>query len=147
MLFMFPLFKRLLAAQKPAAFITVLLTFNLLHLYKPLVEAQTGATPNWRHLTCGRRKAAFHKIDFDQQRVIGNYILNFYVKLLGLIIEIDCNSHDHKALYDSQRQIYLEGFGLKLYRISDLDVNMHLHTVMVSLEDYIIKTFWYSEGE
>ena len=66
---------------------------------------------------------------------------------LGLITEIDVNSHDHKALYDTQRQIYLEGFGLKLYRISDLDVKMHLHTVMIGLEDYIIKTFRYSEGE
>ena len=92
-------------------------------------------------------KGAFHKIDFDRQRIIGNYIVDFYVKALGLIIEIDGNSHDHKAVYDSQRQIYLEGFGLKLYRISDLDVKMHLHTVMIGLEDYIIKTFRYSEGE
>ena len=92
-------------------------------------------------------KGAFHKIDFDRQRIIGNYIVDFYVKALGLIIEIDGNSHDHKALYDTQRQIFLEGFGLKLYRISDLDVKMHLHTVMIGLEDYIIKTFRYSEGE
>ena len=90
-------------------------------------------------------KGAFHKIDFDRQRIIGNYIVDFYVKALGLIIEIDGNSHDHKALYDTQRQIYLEGFGLKLYRIADLDVKMHLHTVMIGLEDYIIKTFRYSD--
>ena len=92
-------------------------------------------------------KGAFHKIDFDRQRIIGNYIVDFYVKALGLIIEIDGNSHDHKALYDTQRQIFLEGFGLKLYRISDLDVKMHLHTVMIYLEDYIIETFRYTEGE
>ena len=92
-------------------------------------------------------KGAFHKIDFDRQRIIGNYIVDFYVKALGLIIEIDGNSHDHKASYDTQRQIFFEDFGLKLYRISDLDVKMHLHTVMIGLEDYIIKTFRYTESE
>jgi very-short-patch-repair endonuclease len=30
-------------------------------------------------------KGIFHKIDFDRQRVIGNFIVDFYVKKLGLI--------------------------------------------------------------
>ncbi|MDO9276165.1 MAG: DUF559 domain-containing protein, partial [Lutibacter sp.] len=37
-------------------------------------------------------KGKFHKIDFDRQRIIGNYIVDFYVKTLGLVIEIDGNS-------------------------------------------------------
>ncbi|MBP1163359.1 very-short-patch-repair endonuclease [Chryseobacterium sp. PvR013] len=40
----------------------------------------------------------FHTIDFDRQRIIGNYIVDFYVKTLGLIIEIDGSSHDEKEL-------------------------------------------------
>ena len=86
-------------------------------------------------------KGLFHKIDFDRQRIIGNYIVDFYVKRLGLIIEIDGTSHDHKADYDAERQAYLESFGLKMYRISDRDVKMHLQTVMMGLEDYIIGEF------
>jgi len=31
----------------------------------------------------------FHGIDFDRQRIIGNYIVDFYVKNLGLVVEID----------------------------------------------------------
>ena len=34
-------------------------------------------------------KGIFYQIDFDRQRIIGNYIVDFYVKTLGLIIEID----------------------------------------------------------
>ncbi|MCX6294246.1 MAG: DUF559 domain-containing protein, partial [Sphingobacteriales bacterium] len=34
-------------------------------------------------------KGYFHKIDFDRQRIIGNYIVDFYVKSLGLIVEVD----------------------------------------------------------
>ena len=48
-----------------------------------------------------RRK--FHGIDFDRQRIIGNYIVDFYVKSLGLVIEIDGWSHDVKKEYDEKR--------------------------------------------
>ena len=42
------------------------------------------------------RGKIFHNIDFDRQRIIGNYIVDFYVKTLGLIVEIDGTSHDDK---------------------------------------------------
>lgn len=45
-------------------------------------------------------KGNFHKIDFDRQRIIGNYIVDFYVKNLGLVIEIVGASHDDKEVYD-----------------------------------------------
>ena len=41
----------------------------------------------------------FYKIDFDRQRIIGNYIVDFYVKALGLVVEIDGNSHNQKQEY------------------------------------------------
>jgi very-short-patch-repair endonuclease len=92
-------------------------------------------------------KGIFHKIDFDRQRVIGNYIVDFYVKTLGLIIEIDGSSHDDKVAYDAERQAYLESFGLKMYRISDWDVKRHMITVMMGLEDFIIENYRLKESE
>ena len=86
-------------------------------------------------------KGKFHKIDFDRQRIIGNYIVDFYVKTLGLIIEIDGSSHDNKQEYDAIRQAYLESFGLKMYRILDWDVKQHLTGVMQALENYIKQEF------
>ena len=41
-------------------------------------------------------KKKFYAIDFDRQRIIGNYIVDFYVKSLGLVVEIDGSSHDNK---------------------------------------------------
>ena len=41
-------------------------------------------------------KGSFWKLDFDRQRIIGNYIVDFYIKSLGLIIEIDGSSHNNK---------------------------------------------------
>ncbi len=86
-------------------------------------------------------KRKFYKIDFDRQRIIGNYIVDFYVKTLGLIIEIDGNSHNDKVEYDAKRQLYLENLGLKVYRIQDVDVKKNLSFVMIALEKYIVKEY------
>lgn len=67
-------------------------------------------------------KGGFHKIDFDRQRVIGSYIVDFYIKRLGLVIEIDGSSHVGKEEYDLEREDYLRSLGLKIYRIEVSDV-------------------------
>lgn len=86
-------------------------------------------------------KRMFYKIDFDRQRIIGNYIVDFYVKTLGLVVEIDGNSHDNKIEYDAKRQLYLENLGLKVYRIEDIDVKKNISFVMNALAEYIIKEY------
>ena len=86
-------------------------------------------------------KGMFWKIDFDRQRIIGNYIVDFYVKTLGLIIEIDGSSHNNKEEYDQKREDYLISLGLKVYRISDLRVKHDLNNVMTELEKYIVVEF------
>ena len=91
----------------------------------------------WMQVTKGR----FHKIDFDRQRVIGNYIVDFYVKKLGLVIEIDGSSHQGKEEYDKERSDYLISLGLRVYRIQVVDVMQHLSMVMSALEDYIIAEY------
>ncbi len=86
-------------------------------------------------------KGVFHKIDFDRQRIIGNYIVDFYIKTLGLVIEIDGNSHDEKQEYDAKRQAYLENFGLKVFRCRDIDVKKNINAVFTSLENFIVNEY------
>ncbi len=86
-------------------------------------------------------KGVFYKIDFDRQRIIGNYIVDFYVKALGLVIEIDGNSHDEKQEYDAKRQAYLESFGLKVFRCKDIDVKKNINAVFTSLEKFIVNEY------
>lgn len=87
------------------------------------------------------RNKTFHHIDFDRQRIIGNYIVDFYVKTLGLVVEIDGSSHDSKHEYDLQRTIFLESLGLKVFRITDWDVKQNLSIAMKELENFIIKNY------
>ena len=86
-------------------------------------------------------KNKFHHIDFDRQTIIGHYIVDFYVKSLGLVIEIDGSSHDNKQEYDQERQTFLEALGLKVFRCTDKDVETNIKTVLSNLEDFIIKAY------
>ncbi len=87
------------------------------------------------------RNKEFHGIDFDRQRIIGNYIVDFYIKSLGLVIEIDGSPHGNKEELDGMQQQFLESLNLKIYRISDFRIKNDLANVMKELEDFIIKNF------
>jgi very-short-patch-repair endonuclease len=91
----------------------------------------------WRQVRAG----SFHDIDFDRQRIIGNYIVDFYVKKLSLVIEIDGSSHNDKDTYDARRDIYLKSLGLKIYRISEPNIMNDLENAMIGLENYIVSQF------
>jgi very-short-patch-repair endonuclease len=86
-------------------------------------------------------KGNFYSIDFDRQRIIGNYIVDFYVKTLGLIVEIDGESHNDKEGYDEVRENYLKSLGLQLFKTSSIRVLHDLDNVMKELEDFIIEQY------
>jgi len=85
------------------------------------------------------RNKLFHGLDFDRQRVIGNYIVDFYVRRLGLVVEIDGGSHNEKFDYDKQRDSFFEGLGLTVFHTTDYDVLQHVDLVLVDLRRFIIK--------
>ena len=87
------------------------------------------------------RNKEFHQIDFDRQKIIGNYIVDFYIKSLGVAIELDGSSHNDKEDYDNKRQLFLESLDLVVYRISDYRIKNDLIDVMKDLEDFIIEKF------
>ena len=97
----------------------------------------------WVQVTKGR----FHNIDFDRQRVIGHYIVDFYVHKLQLIIEIDGDSHKGKERYDTQREADLTALGLAIYRIDAADVKYRIKTTMFKLEQFILERFGMEQGE
>jgi very-short-patch-repair endonuclease len=92
-------------------------------------------------------KKMFHGLDFDRQKVIGNYIVDFFVKRLALVIEIDGGSHNEKAEYDAQRDKYLEGLGLKVFHTTDFDVLQHVNIVLADLRKYIVENYEHEDYE
>ncbi len=78
----------------------------------------------------------FKSLDFDRQKIIGNYIVDFYCANCNLVIEIDGESHNEKAEYDAKRDSYLESLGLTVIHIPDIDVKKNLNGVMEMLSNH-----------
>ncbi len=61
-------------------------------------------------------------VKFRRQHVIYNYIVDFVCLEIGLIIEIDGNSHLESQDYDNNRTLDLENLGFKVIRFNNIDV-------------------------
>ena len=77
--------------------------------------------------------------DFDRQKPIDRYIVDFYCKTLKLAIEVDGQSHDFKVEYDLKRQKRLESFGIKVIRFSEGDLLRDIDPILEELH------YWVSE--
>lgn len=69
----------------------------------------------WKAKLC-RKQSEFR---FIRQRSIDRFIVDFFAPDLGLIIEIDGNSHYHKPEYEAYRQKRLEALGYTFIRFSE----------------------------
>jgi very-short-patch-repair endonuclease len=56
----------------------------------------------WQQL----RNKQFNGLDFDRQKIIGNYIVDFFTSNKNVVIEVDGDSHDFKVEYDTKRDEY-----------------------------------------
>ena len=86
----------------------------------------------WRQL----HKKKFKGYDFDRQKIIGNYIADFYCVDCCVVIEIDGSSHDTKEVYDAERNTFMKDLGLEIIRISANDVKNNLFEVMKMLNEH-----------
>ncbi len=77
--------------------------------------------------------------DFDRQKPIGNYIVDFFCKELSLAIEIDGDTHIYRYEEDEIRQQTLEKLGVKFLRFDDIEVKKNMSNVLRVIEDWIIK--------
>ncbi len=82
----------------------------------------------------------FFNLDFDRQKIIGNYIVDFYCPQINLVIEIDGGSHDNKLEYDLKRDEYLKSLGLQVIHFSDSDVKNNMSVVLEYIGGFITTT-------
>ena len=68
---------------------------------------------------------------FHRQKVIGNYIVDFYCAEAKLVIEVDGSQHymvEGKS-QDQLRDTYLQSLGLTVVRYSNLEINKQFDSV------------------
>jgi len=79
--------------------------------------------------------------DFDRQRPIDEYIVDFYCKDLFLAIEIDGITHTYEGAFekDQIRQLRLESLGVHFLRFDDLDVKRNMNWVLNTIHEWILE--------
>jgi len=77
--------------------------------------------------------------DFDRQRPIDEYIVDFYCKDLMFAIEIDGASHNWRGAgeKDRQRQNRLESLGVRFLRFTEQDVIQQTDAILRRIACFI----------
>ena len=76
---------------------------------------------------------------FLRQKVIDNYIVDFYCHQARLIIELDGSQHyeDNGLINDEIRTDYLAQYGIRVVRISNLDVLKNFEGVCMYIDNAV----------
>ena len=99
---------------------------QLVPLAKQLRKAMTKEE---RHLWYDFLKT--FPIRFSRQKVLGNYIADFYSAEAKLVIELDGSQHyeDSNMQKDAERTAFLESYGLTILRIPNNEVSRNFRGV------------------
>jgi len=111
---------------------------NLKHLARKLRKDMTfGEVLLWNEL----KEDKLWGFDFDRQRCIDNYIVDFYCKELMLAIEVDGMTHNSEEAFlnDELRQNKLESLGVRFLRFTESEVKYDMDNVIRAIEGKIIE--------
>lgn len=77
---------------------------------------------------------------FLRQKIIGNYIVDFYSPKLKIVIELDGGQHfeDENLKKDRIRGEYLTNLGLVILRYNNFDINNNFENVCFDINEKII---------
>ena len=82
-----------------------------------------------------------HKLKFVRQKVIGNYILDFYCFEIKLAIEVDGSQHfeEKGSFYDIERTKTINEYGISVLRFSNYEINRQFESVCQYIDSFISK--------
>ena len=109
---------------------------NLKLLSRKLRTTSTiGEILLWKQL----RAKSMMGYQFNRQKPLGNFIVDFYCKKLNLVIEIDGKYHGSEKQYldDIRRQNELEELKINFLRFMEMDVRKDMLGVLRVIENYI----------
>ena len=81
-----------------------------------------------------------YPVKIYKQRIIENYIVDFYCSLAKIVIEIDGKHHylEEEKTYDNERTYLFEQLGLNVIRFSNDDVDYDFNNVCIQIENAIL---------
>ena len=72
-----------------------------------------------------------YPVRFIRQKIVGKYIADFYCAKARLIVEVDGSQHyeEDNMQKDEERTAWMRGYGLKVLRIPNAEVNRNFSGV------------------
>lgn len=100
-------------------------------------ELRKTMTPQEKHLWYDFLR--YYPIKIYKQRVIDNFIVDFYCHQAKLIIELDGNQHysEEGLIYDKERTNILNSYNLKVIRFSNYEVDNNFEEVCTTINNII----------
>lgn len=74
---------------------------------------------------------------FNRQKPLKNFVVDFYCKQLNLVIEIDGSSHEGKEQYDADRELELQKLELIILHFTDQEVKTNIRGVLMQIEQWV----------
>ena len=93
----------------------------------------------WKMFLQNFNKRWENKITILKQKIIDNYIVDFYIPKFKLVIEIDWESHNNRQEYDLERTNILKWFWLTEIRFSNYDVLNNFEKVCNKISDFFYR--------
>jgi len=83
-----------------------------------------------------------YPIKFLRQKILGNYIVDFYCASAKLVIELDGSQHyeDTNKEKDSERTDFLKGYDITVIRIPNNEVNRNFDGVCTYIDTEVKKS-------
>ena len=80
-----------------------------------------------------------YPVKFYKQRIIDNFIADFYCHAARLVIEIDGSQHyePQGQAYDGERTAVLQKYNLEVLRFSNRDVNTNFRGVCEQIDNTV----------
>jgi very-short-patch-repair endonuclease len=115
---------------------------NLVYTYPANTKLVDRSKEMAKNMTKSERKIWFDvlkKLDtkWIKQRIIGNYIIDFFCFEIGLAIEIDGDSHNSQIEYDQVRTDFLNELSITVIRFTNEEVLNNLEGVFNSVKNKI----------
>jgi very-short-patch-repair endonuclease len=81
----------------------------------------------------------YYSVKIYKQKVIDNFIVDFYCHKARLVIELDGSQHYYEdgLAYDNERTRVLNAYGLNIIRFSNNDIDKNFTGVCEQIHNYI----------
>lgn len=78
-------------------------------------------------------------VTVNRQKVIGKYIVDFYIASSRIVIELDGSQHyqEEGIVKDMERDSFLNELGIKVLRYSNLDINKNFEEVCQDILNHL----------